>query len=597
MRARLGTSPQRSRRAALAAATLTLLALSVVTGCGSAATPGELGFSPAPNTPTSSPQTEITVRGATASELEDLMVVGSRSGRHPGRLVTDDDERAATFLPYQPFDPDEDVSVSLRVAGGDRLIRFHFTVVQPAAVVFDAGPPAKPTRRDQVHHFHSAPGLRPPTITVSMKSNATARGDIFLGPANKLGQPGPLIADDHGQPIWFHPLPGKLQAFGFREQHYAGRPVLTWWQGVVSSLGFGRGVDVIYNTHYRRIATVHAAEGYQADLHDFVITPRKTALISVYNPVRADLSSIGGARNGIVFDCVIQEIDIRTGRVLFEWHSLGHVGVDESYYKVTKALPFDYFHLNSIALDNDGNLIVSARNTWAIYKINHRTGQIIWRLGGKRSSFKMEPGTQFAYQHDAQRQPDGTITIFDNGANPQVHPQSRAIAVALNTKRMTAALVHEWTHPNKLVATSQGNVQVLPNGDRFVGWGGEPNLTEFSPDGRVLFDAAMASPDTSYRAYRFPWRGVPPGRPAIAVTVSHAGKATVYASWNGATNVARWLILAGSSPASMAAIAEVPRTGFETKAVLFPTAAYVAVEALSASGRRLGVSAARRTGP
>jgi hypothetical protein len=535
------------------------------------------------------------VRGATVAELNDLTVVGSLSGRHPGRFVTDRDERAATFLPDQAFDPGEEVTVSLRLAGAKRVIRYHFDVAKPASVIFQAGNPGRPTRPGQLQHFHSEPGLRPPTITVSVKSTATAPGDIFLAPANKLGQPGPLIMDDRGQPIWFHPLPGKLQAFGFREQHYRGRPVLTWWQGVVSSLGFGRGVDVIYNAHYRRIATVRAAEGYHADLHDFVITPRGTALISVYNPVSADLTSFGGPRNGIVYDCVIQEIDIRTGRVLFEWHSLGHVGLDETYFKPTKTIPDDYFHLNSIELDRDGNLIVSARNTWTVYKISHRTGQILWRLGGKRSSFRMGPGTQFAYQHDAQRQPDGTITIFDNGSNPQVHPQSRAIDLALNMKTMTATLLHQWTHPNRLVANSQGNVQLLPNDDRFVGWGGEPNLTEFSPDGRVLFDAAMAPPDTSYRAYRFPWRATAPGHPAIALTTSRRGKVTVYASWNGATNVARWRILAGLNPQTLAAIAETPRTGFETKAVVYPTAPYVAVEAVSPSGRVLGVSAAART--
>jgi hypothetical protein len=574
----------------LALVTLGLL----LAGCGTVSQPGELGFSPAPDTPTSSPESEITVRGATAAQLSDISVVGSQSGRHPGRFVADRDERAATFLPYQSFAPGEHVTVSLRVAGVRRLIRYHFTVAEPAPVMFQAGNPGKPAHPNDLQHFHSEPGLRPPTVTVSVKSSASARGDIFLAPANKLGQPGPLIIDGRGQPIWFHPLPGKLQAFGFREQHYEGKPVLTWWQGVVSSLGFGRGVDVIYDTHYRRIATVHAAEGYQADLHDFVITPRGTALITIYNPVQADLSSLGGAHHGIVYDCVIQEIDIKTGRVLFEWHSLGHVGLDETYFKPTLTVPDDYFHLNSIALDRDGNLIVSARNTWTIYKISHRTGQIIWRLGGKRSNFTMGPGTQFAYQHDAQRQPDGTITLFDNGSNPQVHPQSRAIALTLNMKTMTATLVHQWTHPDKLVASSQGNVQLLPNGDRFVGWGGEPNLTEFSPDGDVLFDAAMAAPDTSYRAYRFPWNGIAPGRPAIALAASGRGKVTVYASWNGATNVARWRILAGPSPHLLAPIAEVSKTGFETKAVVFPTASYLAVQALSASGRILGVSAAAR---
>jgi hypothetical protein len=89
--------------------------------------------------------------------------------------------------------------------------------------------------------------------------------------------------------------------------------------------------------------------------------------------------------------------------VLFEWHSLDHVGLDESY----KDLPeeaggtFDYFHINSIEVDHDSNLLVSARNTFTVYKIDRRSGEIIWRLGGKKSDFEMGPGTWMRYQHDA----------------------------------------------------------------------------------------------------------------------------------------------------------------------------------------------------
>jgi hypothetical protein len=557
-------------------------------------TTDRLAFSPAPGTPVASPATQITVRGATAAQLQGLTVTGSRSGPHSGTIVTDSAGRDATFLPDRPFAAGERVSVSLRVSGKRRRIRFQFGVARSAPAVISAGPPAKPTRPGQVQHFRSRPDLRPPTVSVSERSEATSPGDIFLGPANKLGQAGPLIVDDEGQPIWFHPLPGKLQAFGFREQRYQGEPVLTWWQGVVSTFGFGQGEDVIYDTSYHPIATIHAAEGYSADLHDFVITPQGTALITAYNPVHEDLSSEGGARDGTILDCVIQELDIKTGRVLFEWHSLGNVGIDESHFKPSKNQMFDYFHLNSIAVDTDGNLIISARNTWTIYKINRRSGQIMWRLGGSRSTFKMGPGTQFAYQHDAEPQPDGTITVFDNGANPQVHPESRAIAIALSTKPRAARLAYEWKHPSKILATSQGNVQTLPNGDRFVGWGGDPNLTEFSPDGRVLFNATMAPPDTSYRAYRFVWNASAPGRPAVATSAAAAGKLAVYASWNGATNVARWRILGGSVPDALTPIADAGRTGFETRALVATGARYIAVEAQSASGRVLGTSAVIR---
>lgn len=193
--------------------------------------------------------------------------------------------------------------------------------------------------------------------------------------------------------------------------------MLTWWQGIVSTRGYGEGEDAIYDSAYRHIATVKADDGYTADLYDFVITRQGTALITAYNPVHMNLTSVGGPRDGTALDGVVQELDIRTGLMLFEWHSLGNVALTESYAKPAADGLFDYFHINSVALDSDGNLIVSARNTWTIYKINRHTGKIMWRLHGKKSSFKMGAATRFAYQHDARRQPDGTITLFDNGAD------------------------------------------------------------------------------------------------------------------------------------------------------------------------------------
>ncbi|MGH2891241.1 MAG: arylsulfotransferase family protein, partial [Solirubrobacteraceae bacterium] len=478
--------------------------------------------------------------------------------------------------------------------GAAAAVHYRFTIAHRVSLPVRAGPPAKPTRPGQVQNFHSAPGLHPPTVTVTTRSADTGPGDIFLGPGNKLGQPGPMILDGQGRMIWFHPLPGKNQAFGVQEQRYEGRPVLTWWQGIVTTRGFGVGEDVIYNNAYRRIATIRAAEGYAADLHDFTVTPQGTALITAYDPVRMDLSSIGGPRDGVVLDGVVQEIDIKTGLVLFEWHSLGNVPLSDSYARPAKDGLFDYFHVNSVSLDSDGNLLVSARNTWAIYKINIHTGKIMWQLGGKHSGFTMGPGAQFAYQHDSRRQPDGTITVFDNGATPKVHPQSRAIAVRLDTRTMTATLAGQWIHTPKILAGSQGSVQVLPNGDRFVGWGQAPNFTEFSAGGRVLFDAALAPPDTSYRAFRFPWSATPPGRPSVDAVTEPGGRLIVYASWNGATAIARWRILAGSSPRALKPIVEVPRTGFETSATIFSDADYVKAEALDASGRVLGTSKVAR---
>jgi hypothetical protein len=215
---------------------------------------------------------------------------------------------------------------------------------------------------------------------------------------------------------------------------------------------------------------------------------------------------------------------------------------------------------------------------------------VIWRLGGKRSDFAMGPGTAFALQHDARRQADGTITIFDDGQAPGF---SRGIVLRVDETSMTATLVREYLQPQRLLSTSQGNLQVLPNGHVFIGWGSVPRFSEFGADGRLVLDAGFTA-SQSYRDQRFPWVGRPAEPPAVAIDAQGPG-AVVFASWNGATEVARWDVLAGPKPASLRQVASGPRTGFETiipVAKLAADDAVIAVRAVDATGAALGASSA-----
>jgi WD40 repeat protein len=225
----------------------------------------------------------------------------------------------------------------------------------------------------------------------------------------------------------------------------------------------------------------------------FLITPHGTALLTIYGPVPRNLSPLGGPKDGMVLEGIAQEVDIATGEVLFEWHSLDHVALEESYYEPPKKPEgtFDYFHINSIDVDHDGSLLVSGRRTGAVYKIDSKTGEVVWRLGGKMSDFEMDPRLRSRpYQHDARCQADGTITLFNNGVF-NVDKQSRGIVLDLNEEAMTATLVRKYGHPDERVSATQGNVQVLPNGNVFVGWGSDPVLSEFTRDGELLFSAAL----------------------------------------------------------------------------------------------------------
>jgi hypothetical protein len=336
---------------------------------------------------------------------------------------------------------------------------------------------------------------------------------------------------------------------------------------------------------------VHAGNGLWADLHDFVITPQGTAWITAFAPQHANLSSVGGSADALIDDATVQEIDIQTGLVMFQWDALGHVPVADTYRHIDTSAGsmLDYFHANSIDPLPDGDLLISARNTWAAYLVSEATGEVLWTLGGKQSTFTAAAGAKFAWQHDVQELPDGTISVFDNEAAPAVSAQSRILDIAIDTTAHTATLVRELTYPGKpILAASQGDIQPLANGDLFVGWGQAGEVSEFSPAAALTFDMHFVAPANSYRAYRYVWNAQPLTVPAIAAVASGASM-TVYASWNGATGVASWRVLAGASSTRLATVGTFASQGFETSMAV-KSAPYVEVQALDANGSPLSTS-------
>jgi hypothetical protein len=393
-----------------------------------------------------------------------------------------------------------------------------------------------------------------------------------------------MIVDDDGELVWFLRTTPET-VMNLRAGAYRGRPVLTWWEGR-SRRGLGTGTHVILDDTYRTVARLPAAGGRQSDLHEFLITDRGTALVTSYEVRDVDLSAIGGPPDGTAIGGVVQELALPSGRELFGWRSLDHVDIAETYASWT-GHPLDYFHVNSIDLAHDGHLLVSARNTWAVYKIHRHTGKVVWRLGGKRSDFAMGRGSVFAWQHDARDVGDGRLTIFDDGAQPQVSPQSRALIIQVDEARRRARLLRKFTHhPGRIVSRFMGNAQLLPNGHMLVGWGSEPLITEFAADGGIVFEARLPAGAMNYRALRFDWHATPDRRPDVAYRFRR-GHGLLYASWNGATDVTAWRLEAGVRRSALRAGAAVRRTGFETAIPVPHGARFGRAVALDAAGNEL----------
>lgn len=491
--------------------------------------------------------------------------------------------------------------------------------------------------------FVSRPDLMPPEVKLTegpawSEEYAESGEYIFLTPnyGSETPSDGAIILDARGDLVWMEPAEDddpEDNPFDLRVQEFQGEPVLTVYEGT-SDGGMGDGEIILLDPSYKeltRVTTGGSLEPGNADFHDTTITGDGTMLLAAYEPAPADLSGLGGPEDGHIQDAVIQEVDIASGDVVFEWSAREHVPLTETLLDLeteqtelekeadeesvasedaeppvlgSEEHPFDYFHINSITEDHDGALLVSARHTNAVYKLDRATGEVIWTLGGSASDFEMGEGATFTWQHDAHRSPDGTLTLFDNRAHGGLDDESsRGLRLQLDGEAMTAEVATEYLPPEDRVAGSMANAQQLPNGNMLLGWGARPFYSEFTPAGELIYDVCHGDEcmgedyeggGGSYRAYKAAWEGRPATEPDVTVQEDDAGP-VAYVSWNGATEVAQWRLVAGDDADSATEQATADRDGFETS-IPVPDGAtdapYLAVEALDADGEVLGVGAA-----
>jgi EmrB/QacA subfamily drug resistance transporter len=454
------------------------------------------------------------------------------------------------------------------------------------------------------YSFVSAPGLHPPQVATDqpIASSKLAPGYIMLGAFYDLnyppmtGQSGPLMLDNRLQPVWFRPVPTRDVASNLSVQRYEGKPVLVWWQGDITNTGATEtGKYVIVNRHYRTVATLTGKDGWVPTVHEIVIKGHD-AWVTANRNIPRDLSRYGGAYNGALIDSAVQEYDLRTGRLLYSWDALDHIPLSDGIASLpTNGFPWDAYHVNAIDFPGDGTFVVSMRDTWAAYKVDIATGKILWTLGGRHSSFKFGPGAAFQWQHDVQVYPHSPfVTMFDDhccqitggGTYVAASAPSRGIELKLDFSAHIATLVRQYSHGNT-ESDYMGSVQPLQNGNTLVGWGSSPYLTEYSPSGQVLLDGILPGHDLSYRARLQDWVGMPYYPPSAAARRS-GDKTTIYASWNGATQVASWKVYAGTATGPMSLVAWYDKAGFETPIPVHAGLTRFKVVAFDAGRRELG---------
>ena len=336
---------------------------------------------------------------------------------------------------------------------------------------------------------------------------------------------------------------------------------------------------------YSVVKTISDKAGNGMDLHEFFMTSDETALATTYVPVNHTFISSGNATTMTIWDCLMQDIDLETEEVIFEWSAAEHIDIGDSHidHRVgipgTEFRPSDWFHMNSIDKDRSGNYLISSCFAYSLYYIDGSTGEILWILGGKRNMFEDKSGghaTNFSGQHHARWTENYTeITLFDNaigtaGAEP------RGLRLAIDPVAMTVEVVQEYLNPWKFTVPTQGSMQDLPNGNVLVGYGSISAYTEFTKDGRPVCETHFGPASNfgmftaqSYRVLKFPWTGYPSDSPSLGLVQEDAhGAWRAYVSWNGATEIGEWVLQEASavdaSEQAWTTVQTKMKEGFET---------------------------------
>jgi hypothetical protein len=491
-----------------------------------------------------------------------------------------------------------------------------------AALAYGASGPVGAFTTKGAFKFVSAPGLHPPKLNVIRHSSGLARGDFLVAnlpneaaPGPMTGEGGPLILDNNLQPVWVEGVGTRVAAANLQQETYApcgkatcAEPVLVWWEGLVNSRGVTtKGTVLVDDQHYHRVATLSAKAPWVISLHDASIDGANI-WVTAYRTVRnQNLSPYGGAKKAPVLDVALQEYNLKSKKLVRSWDALNpghkaHLPLSASKQSPPTAKQskggeaWDAYHLNSVQALPDGNILVSMRNTWAVYLISPVTGKILWTLGGKHSTLRLSGKAKFAWQHDAQlTNPNSTgigtneeLTLFDDncckvlssGGLARPNGPSRALVLRLNTVGKTTSLVRSFTHKPTLNVAFLGSAQLVKGGNAVVGWGSLPYFSEFTRSGKEILFVKWPGKDESYRAlFTSSWVGMP-SYPPVATVKNN----TVYVSWNGATQVAKWQILAGNSSNSLRVISTKARAGFETAVKLSKSYKDYEVKALDSKG-------------
>lgn len=359
-----------------------------------------------------------------------------------------------------------------------------------------------------------------PQITVFNKSNP-APGYMFFN-SFQFGNPLAnynIITDSAGNVYKYHkPLPA---GFDFK-MHSMGK--FSYAMPIAIASQYQQGPFLVQNyyvqfvvtdTNFKILDQVQMQNGYLADLHEFVILPNGHYLMMAYYEVPMDMSLIvpGGDPNAVMVATILQELD-KDKNCIFEWNSLNHMALTDTYDDLRKK-SIEHAHGNSMFIDTDGHMLVSMATTNDIVKLDVVSGEILWRMGGKKNEFKIINENEanaplyFTLQHDVHKLDNGNLMLFDNGYMRQ-NKYSRAVEYKIDETKKEAEMVWEYRSNPDIFAVAMGSSQRLKNGNTLISWGlmasqHQRTVIEVDKNNNIVFEMSLPKNMFSYKAIKYNW--------------------------------------------------------------------------------------------
>jgi len=396
------------------------------------------------------------------------------------------------------------------------------------------------------------------------------------------GVPYIIILENDGTPYFYKRMEGR--SWDFKVQ-----PTGTITHRVDGNLNCFVELDSNYTT----IDILNCSPDYHVNQHDIQLLSNGDYMILAWDEQIIDMSQLveGGDTSATVIGNHIQQLD-RDGNVIFEWRSWDHFEILDAVHSNLTANYIDYVHMNALAIDYDGHILISSRSLSEITKIDKETGEIIWRLGGENNQFTFVNDIYgISYQHDIRPIPDkpNHYSLFDNG-NYHSPRFSRAVEFYLDTLTMTATKIWEYRPSPDRYVRKMGNVQRLPNGNTLINWalGSMPKVTEVTTEGEIVYEINFSEQSESYRSFRFDWEGklkVP-----YLVAEAYSDKIVLIFNKFGDKNVENYIVYGGQSPNPTTAIDTTANTWVEYSNLENHQNYYFWVKAMDSNGEKSGFS-------